>query len=116
MVKEPYQSLVATDRGAAEALSREELQKLGRPLLAESRARSDEDLVAGLAELGVTVERESFRRDASSHPSAEELAGAYVKRHGLRTKGWDFERVWIAPTLCAGSDPSQPRVDEAPPS
>jgi tetratricopeptide (TPR) repeat protein len=99
MVKEPYQSLVAIDRGAREALSPEELQKLGRPLLADFTGRSDEELVAGLAELGVTVDRASFRRDASSHPSAEELADAYVKRRRLRTKGWGFERTWIALTL-----------------
>ncbi len=99
MVKEPYQSLVATNRGPGRRSPGRSSRNSAGLFRRTSGAGATRSSWRGSPSWASPSIRESLRRDASSHPSAEELADPYAKRYRLRTKGWDFERIRIALTL-----------------
>jgi tetratricopeptide (TPR) repeat protein len=84
------------EKAATDEAYRTLLLQKGKVTLSTGRALSDEALLARLASLGLTVDRDEFLRQTRSYLSAEEMAQAVYRDPGLSVPEEDQDWVWIA--------------------
>ncbi|MCI0412642.1 SEC-C domain-containing protein [bacterium] len=78
---------------------RKEIDKSERPMLRHGRKMSDEEILARLASLGLSITKEHFASLSSGFLSAEQMSLSLSNECRLKLKSFDQDWIWIGLTV-----------------
>jgi len=86
---------VCENKAAADPAYRAELKRTGKTLLSEARGLSDEELLAKLRTLGITVNGETLRQACRDALSAQEVCATLVTPEVTKRFRGRFDQDWV---------------------